>query len=322
MYTIREQLKTGQIQRFYVLTGTEDYLRRVYLGRLERAILAEGDTMNRAVFEGNKADPNEVLDAAMTLPFLAERRLIILQDTGWLKTSCILADHLDEIPETTYFLFSEKECDKRNRLYKYIEDNGHVAVFEPLREKDAVSFVVNLLARNGLRIAENDASLLVEIAAGDLNAISNEIDKLTAYCDGRGEVTRDDITALSSSLTQGQMFRMVDAIVAGNRKQAVALYKDLILAQTPPARLLFNLTNSFYQFSLVLRLARKGLNAYDIAQQLKLNSYAVTKYLKAGKNVSIERITSMVAYGEELEAKVKSGNLPDRVAVEMFLMKP
>ncbi|MBQ2031514.1 MAG: DNA polymerase III subunit delta [Lachnospiraceae bacterium] len=321
MNTIREDLKTGNLRRFYVLTGTEDYLRRVYLGRLSKAILPEEDTMNRVVFEGGRADPMEVLEAAVTLPFLAERRLLILRDTGWLKSSCALADHLDEIPETTYILFTEKELDKRNKIVKYIEEHGHIASFEQLRETDAVTFVGTLLKRSGLAITDADARLLVDITGGDLTAITNETDKLSAYCYGRDVVTREDILTLTTAITQGQMFRMVDAIVAKNRRAAVSLYRELLTAQTPPALILYNLINSFYQFSLVLRMQRKGLSAFDIGNQLKMNSYAVGKYLKVSKSASVDAVTAAVAYGAELEAKVKNGAMPDRMAVELFLMK-
>jgi len=321
MKTIRDDLKSGALRRFYVLTGTEDYLRRVYLGRLSKAILPEQDTMNRTVFEGSKTDPMEVLASAVTLPFLAEHRLIIVQDTGWLKSSCELAEHMDEIPESTYILFSEKDCDKRNRLYRYVEEHGHVASFEPLREQDAVQFTVNLFQRQGLAISEADSRLLIDIAANDLTALSQEIQKISAYCYGRSEVTREDILTMTSALTQGQMFKMVDAIVAKNRRTAVALYRELLVAQTPPAVILYNLTNSFYQFSLVLRMLRKGLSAFDIGQQLKMNSYVVGKYIKVAKSASIESVTAAVAYGAELEAKVKNGSMPDRMAVELFLMK-
>ena len=321
MYTIRDNLKTGALKRFYVLTGTEDYLRRLYLGKLSQAILPEDDTMNKMVFDGNKTDPNEVIDAAMTLPFLAEHRLIILSDTGFLKSSSPIADHIDEFPETTYILFFEKDCDSRNKLYKYVEKEGHIAVFEQLRDSDVVSFIANRLQRFGLRISDQDARFLVEQNGNDLTALSNEIDKLSAYCDGREAVTAEDIRALTAVLSQGQMFRMIDAIVAGNRKQTMALYRELLMDQTAPVAILRNLINNFYQFSLVMRLSRKGLSAFDIGQQVKISSGAVSRFLKASRNTNLDRVTDAVEYGRELESRIKNGDLQDRIAVEMFLTR-
>ena len=321
MNTIRNDLKTGNLKRFYALTGTEDYLRRLYLGKLSQALVPEENSMNRVIFDGKQTDPVEVIDAAMSAPFLGERRLVILSDTGFLKSSNLIADRIAEFPETTYVLFFEKECDTRNKLYKYIEKEGHVANFEPLRDTDTVSFIANRLQGYGLRISEADAKFLVEQCGNDLTALANELDKIAAYCDGREAVTADDIRALTPALSQGQMFRMIDAIVAGNRRQAMSLYRDLLLDQTPAVVILRNLINNFYNFSMVMRLSRKGLSAFEIGQQAKLPSGAVSRFLKAARNASIERVTAAVEYGRNLESKVKNGDLQDRVAVEVFLTK-
>ena len=321
MNTIRNDLKTGNLKRFYALTGTEDYLRRLYLGKLSQALVPEENSMNRTIFDGKQTDPVEVIDAAMSAPFLGEHRLIILSDTGFLKSSNPLADRIEEFPETTYVLFFEKECDSRNKLYKFIEKEGHVANFEPLRDTDTVNFIANRLQRYGLRISETDAKFLVEQCGNDLTALANELDKIAAYCDGREAVTADDIRALTPTLSQGQMFRMIDAIVAGNRRQAMSLYRDLLLDQTPAVVILRNLINNFYNFSMVMRLSRKGLSAFEIGQQARLPSGAVSRFLKAARNASIDRVTAAVEYGRNLESKVKNGDLQDRVAVEMFLTK-
>ncbi len=53
--------------------------------RLVRAMIPEGDTMNYAVYEGKNIDIKEVIDLAETLPFFASRRLIVFEDTGFLK---------------------------------------------------------------------------------------------------------------------------------------------------------------------------------------------------------------------------------------------
>lgn len=321
MYTIRDDLKSGNLKRFYVLTGTEDYLRRLYLSKLSQAILPDETSMNRMLYDGNKTDPLEVIDAAMTPPFLDEHRLITLVDTGFLKSSTPIADRIAEFPETTYVLFFEKECDSRNKLFKYVEKEGHVVNFEPLRDTDTVSFIANRLQRYGLRISEADAKFLVEQCGNDLTALANELDKIASYCDGREAVTAEDIRALTPTLSQGQMFRMIDAIVAGNRRQAMSLYRDLLLDQTPAVVILRNLINNFYNFSMVMRLSRKGLSAFEIGQQARLPSGAVSRFLKAARGASIERVTAAVEYGRNLESKVKNGDLQDRVAVEMFLTK-
>lgn len=88
-------------------------------------MVPEGDTMNYSYFEGKKTSVAEVTDLAETMPFLAEKRLIVLENTGFFKTaSPELADYLKEMPETTCMIFVEREVDKRGKLYKAVKTKG------------------------------------------------------------------------------------------------------------------------------------------------------------------------------------------------------
>ena len=75
--------------------------------------------MNYAYYEGKGVDSKEVIDLAETLPFFAERRLIVFENTGFFKSGGTdLADYIKEMPETTYFIFVETEVDKRTSCIK------------------------------------------------------------------------------------------------------------------------------------------------------------------------------------------------------------
>ena len=121
MKSLNEDLKTGQLKQVYLLFGEEGYLKRQYRDRLTRALLPEGDTMNYACYEGKGTEIREVIDLAETMPFFAERRLIVFENTGFFKSGGNdLADYIKEMPESACFLFVENEVDKRSRLYKTV----------------------------------------------------------------------------------------------------------------------------------------------------------------------------------------------------------
>ena len=84
MKSLNEDLKTGQFKQIYLLYGEEAYLKKLYKNRFVKAMVPEGDTMNYRYFEGKNTNPKEIIDLAETLPFFAERRLIVLEkgDTG------------------------------------------------------------------------------------------------------------------------------------------------------------------------------------------------------------------------------------------------
>ena len=127
MKSLNEDLKTGQLKQIYLLYGEEAYLKKQYKDKLHYAIVPPDDTMNYAYYEGKGINAKEVIDLAETLPFFAERRLIILENSGFFKNaSPELSDYIKELPETTSMIFVESEIDKRGKLYKAVKDKGRV----------------------------------------------------------------------------------------------------------------------------------------------------------------------------------------------------
>ena len=86
---------------------------------------APDDNMNFTTFEGKNINPKEVIDLAETLPFFADRRVILIEDSGFFKSSCEdLAEYLTQVAPATHFIFVEEEVDKRSKMYKTVKIMG------------------------------------------------------------------------------------------------------------------------------------------------------------------------------------------------------
>ena len=147
MKSLNEDLKTGQFKQIYLLYGEENYLKKQYKERFVKAMLPDGDTMNYAYYEGKGVDIKEVIDLAETLPFFAERRLLVFENTGFFKSSGVdLADYVKEMPQTTYFIFVEEEVDKRSKLYKAVKAKGHIVEL-PFQDETTLKRIRSGLSR-------------------------------------------------------------------------------------------------------------------------------------------------------------------------------
>ena len=121
MKQINEDIKQGNFKQIYLLYGEERYLKRQYKERLRKALCGDDDTMNTHFYEGKDISIGEIIDLAETLPFLAERRVIFLTDSGLFKSGGEkMAEYLASPNETTYFVFTESEIDKRSKLFKTV----------------------------------------------------------------------------------------------------------------------------------------------------------------------------------------------------------
>ena len=98
MKTLNEHLKTKTFKNVYLLYGDEAYLRNQYRDKLKKAMINEGDTMNFSCFEGKGIDEKELTAMADTVPFFSDYRLIIVENSGFFKTSGheTLAEYMKE----------------------------------------------------------------------------------------------------------------------------------------------------------------------------------------------------------------------------------
>ena len=135
MQTLNQDIKDRTFKPVYLLFGEEAFLKKSYKSRLREA-LTDGDTMNYNYFEGKGMNVNEIIGLADTMPFFAERRLVLIDGSGFFKSSAPeeLVNYIPEIPESTCMVFVENEVDKRNKLYKKVKDNGYAA---ELKKQDA-----------------------------------------------------------------------------------------------------------------------------------------------------------------------------------------
>ena len=120
MEKLRQDIRANQFERVYLLYGEERYLVQMYKNQLKKAIIGD-DTMNLNQYTGKGLPVQEVENAVMTMPFFADRRLVLLEDTGLFKSSDEQWSNLVKtIPDSCHVLFVEQEVDKRSRMYKAV----------------------------------------------------------------------------------------------------------------------------------------------------------------------------------------------------------
>ena len=88
MKNIQADIKSGNFKQVYLLYGEEAYLKQQYKQNLVKALNPDGDTMNFNHYEGKGIDVKQLIDLCETMPFFAERRVVLLEDTGFFKNKC------------------------------------------------------------------------------------------------------------------------------------------------------------------------------------------------------------------------------------------
>lgn len=320
MKQLNADLKSGNLKQIYLLYGEERYLRRQYKNRLRDALCAPDDTMNVHFFEGKDIAVGEIIDLAETLPFLAERRVIFLTDSGLFKAGGEkLAEYLSSPNETTTFIFTESEVDKRSKLYKTVSSKGYAAEFAIQDEATLKRWIVGSLAKEEKKISEDTLQLFLLKVGTNMDNIQSELEKLIAYTSGKDVIAKEDVEAICSVQTSNHIFDMINAIADRDKKKALALYYDLLALKEPPMRILFLIAR---QCNLLLQakdLSKRGLDNRTIAGKLGVPPFVAGKYLAQASKMKTSTLRNAVEQCVEAESSIKQGRMNDVMSVEILL---
>lgn len=322
MKSLNEDLKNGQFNRLYLLYGDEAYLKKQYRDKLRNAIVSPDDNMNYAYFEGKGIEVKKVVDLAETLPFFAERRLIVLEDTGLFKSSSVeLADYIKDLPDTTYMIFVETEIDKRGKLYKAVQSKGRIVELGRQDESTLLRWVAGQVKKENKQITETAIRFFLSLVGTDMENIQKELEKLFSYTLEKDWITEEDIDEICTTQITNQIFDMVNAVADKQQRKALGYYYDLLALKEPPMRILYLLTRQFKLLLEVKMLDKHGYGHKEMAEKTGLSPFVVNKYQYQAKSFSEEELRLIMEDGVATEESVKTGHLTDILGVELFIIK-
>ncbi len=322
MKSLNEDLKTGQLNSVYLLYGEEAYLKKQYKDKLRNAMIPPDDNMNYAYFEGKGINVNEVIDLGETLPFFAERRLIVMEDTGFFKSaSSELADYIKVMPDTTSIVFVETEVDKRGKLYKAVQSKGRAVELGRQDENTLLRWVASNVKQEQKMISENTARFFLAKVGTDMENIQKELEKLFCYCMDKDSITADDVEAICTTQITNQIFDMVNAVAEKQQRKALQYYYDLLALKEPAMRILFLLTRQFKLLLEVKTMDKQGYGRKEIAEKTGINPFVVGKYQTQAKAFSSKELRRIMEDSVDTEEAIKTGRLTDTLGVELFIVR-
>lgn len=328
MKELKKQWKNHEFARCYLFYGTEAYLLQEYEAALQAALLPAGaEMMNHDVFEGKQATAAAIMDAAETLPFLNEKRLVTVrnseffQKAGRKEEGERLKAFLADLPESVCLLFVESKVEKTSALYKAVAKAGQAVAFDRPKEKDLALWVKKLFRENGLQISEGVLNLFLQTVDHDMTHIQSEVQKLIAYKDGQGEVAAADIRAVCTVSLEARVFDLVRAMAERQGEKALLLYRELIGMKESPFLVLSLITRQFRMILETKLFSESGLPNETIAAKLELRDFAVREYLRQGRRFSAAGWKQALRDCLETEMDIKLGRVAEETAVELLLVK-
>lgn len=322
MKELEKEIQNKDFRRAYLIYGPEDLLRQKCKNRLIQALGGPEDP-NFTYREGAATDEEEIRLLAGTVPFLSEKRLILLENTGWAKKGGgqALAGDLENLPDSTVLVLVEKEADAKSSLFKAVKAQGRCIACEPLGEADLKRSLKAFFEEAGYAIDGQSLEYLISRCGTDLATLSTEREKLLAYCLDSKTIRPEDIDAITHQTLRDRIFDMVDAMAAGKPREAFRLYEDLKALKEPPAKILGLILSQATRLYVLRELDERGLSQKEMADITRYHPYVIKKSMAACRaypsRIWRRKWEQLLTYDHAF----RSGKMQDVIAVELALVE-
>lgn len=338
---VENSLKRQVVSSVYLFYGEETYLRDTLVEKFKKTLLpAELGDFNLDIMDGREANLADLAANAGTLPFMADKRLVIVQHAEFFKASKKsqeeegeelpvaaneepLLQYLENPNPSTCLIFMvDGGVDKRKKIYKLVSKAGQVVEFPLLKGQALASWVTQRTEGMGRKISREGAGLLASTLGSHLGLLEQELVKLITYLGDTGDtITLEHVEALMSGHREITVFQLVDAVGGKRFAQAMDLVRELMFQGVTPFQITGLLARQFRLIWLTGKHQEKGHSEKQIASSLGVQPFVVGKCLQQGRNFSPAQLTVAFRVLVEADYRMKSGQQEQSAAMEMTLIQ-
>ena len=324
-----ESIGKGTVSGAYLLHGTEETLKTDALNALRKALLPEGfEQLNYEELEKPEADA--IISACETLPFMADRRLVLVREQpgfagkGGDPADSLLA-YLPHVPTSTVLVFFHRgKADGKRKLTAAIKKSGTEVLIDQLKGDDLNAYAVTCAEECGCGLDPVTASKLVFTCGDDAGILEQEIRKLAAAAGPGSAITPALIDALATRSLECRVFDMINAMLAGNRTGAFRLLEDLLKNGEDRLGILAMLLRQYRMMQHVKIMQYEKVPGPEIVQRLGYTgktAWMGNQLLKQTQKLGNKQIREAVNICLDTELKVKSGRMNDEGSVESAMLR-
>ena len=333
---------------FYIFHGDEEFVRSEAVARLRAQIVQDGmGDLNITVLDGRTVTLGEIINACSTVPFLTNRRLIIVKDllqrfeaprrsrgrsrdkssppAGEPEYAEKLLAYLPHLPDTTRLIFVEGRLLKRsNPLLAQAQDipGSYIREFKSPASGKLHRWIQQRAKDKGVTITRESVSLLISFIGEDLRLLDQELEKLAAHVNYVRPIKVGDVKALVSAAQESNIFALVDSLGLRNRGAAMRQLQVLLADGA----------NELYLLAMIARQVRLILSVKDLAEQGKRSSeirresgishqFILDKLLRQARRFEAEELESIMRRMLEIDQAIKTGRIKGSLALELLALE-
>ncbi|WP_148449602.1 DNA polymerase III subunit delta [Nosocomiicoccus massiliensis] len=325
-------IKNGDyMEKLYLVYGKNRVRIDETVNKLTKDYLETVDDFNRIVFDYIETEVEHIIEECITLPFLSDRKVVIVKDaflfTAEKKRTSVnqnidkMIQYIEDKEDETLLIFvtSAEKLDNRKKITKLIKKQGKIIECEEMNERELVQYINDAVKNEGLTIRNDAVNELLNRTGVNYTIVKNELEKLMLFADN--VITVEDVNIIVSKSLEANVFSLTDFILKDQKREAVNVFRDLILQKEEPIKLLGLISSQFRLYYQTKILMNEGMRQDEISSRLKVHPYRVKLAISQVNQYSLETLLQKMVLTRDMDYELKSTYLDSEALFEVFISK-
>ncbi|MCK9186658.1 DNA polymerase III subunit delta [Candidatus Gracilibacteria bacterium] len=290
-----------------------------------------GEDSSVEIIDGANLDINNFETDLMSLPFLSEKKLVIIRDffkERDAEEQKQMAKIIEKTPDFCVLFFYENAgITKTSSLYKKIIRIGKVEEFLPLSPQESTKWILAKTKKENVKISLISAKVLADQTSGSLWALSNEYEKLKTFANGE-EITKEMIEELVSPTLTASIFHLTDSIGEKNLKESIKTFEIIEESEGDPTKIFFMIVRHFRLLIQAFDMLQRKEPYQSLVKKLGIQPFVAPKMAGQCKNFTEKDLIEIYKKLLKIDTDFKTGQIKTtsqdnshyKLAIEKFII--
>lgn len=312
--------------RVHLVIGKDEFLKREHVRSVRAALFPKGAdaSLNAADFYSPDDAFSEAASFLQTMPFLAERRLAVIHDADAMpdpERDELLA-FVKRMPSTAVIVLTSAEGSAaKDPFLRALSEHAKTIMCHAPFERDLPGWAARRAVEAGVKLDAGAVALVVERAGRDTASIAAAVEQLAVYAGEKKTASRADAERLLGKSVQADVFELSDRVIARDAFGAAKVLRALFEEGTKAVEVVSVLAGQFERVAKARALLDAGKAPRDAAAELRVHPFFADKLARQAQSAPAARISAARRLLLDCDEGIKTGRLPDRLALERAVME-
>jgi len=318
-------LKQGKLLPLYLFFGEEEFLIQEAVDLIISKAVDPGArdfNFNTVYCKGSSG--NEIVNLALTFPFMSERRLVIAREIEALKAGDLeeLVSYLrSPSPTTCLLMIANQPRYEKKAVTAPVEANGAVVRVYSLLDREILPWIDAWARQRGMSIQREAAQYVWQILGNDLQAITNELQKATIYIKDRKNITFEDVKVVVGDFRDYTPFDFADALGKKSREKAFLILSRLIQEGEQPVGILASIAWNFRRLMRAKAMEAAGSGYDEIKKKMNVIFHQSASFQAQMRSYTLTELQDVFGVLVTADKAMKSSGIGGRLVLERMIMR-